>query len=178
MKDILVEFTDNKAILHKDPLVISSKKDLPYCFLNPDLSKVSGISPSYWVYNKELGIIPASIEEQKRRDEYFNNKPPENEISLSQTLDNMQKTLSSNLKEDINNIYGVIQEIKTILNKNKELTDCNKEQLEIRINSVFDCFSFFENNQKRIINDINKKFKNYKLAIIILFVISLMGLIL
>jgi hypothetical protein len=33
MKDILVEFTDNGAIIHKDPSVIASKKDLPYCFL-------------------------------------------------------------------------------------------------------------------------------------------------
>jgi hypothetical protein len=69
MKDILVEFTEKGAVIHKDPLIISAKKSLPHCFLNPDLSKVSGISPSYWDYSITGQIIPASKEKVKNIDE-------------------------------------------------------------------------------------------------------------
>jgi Asp-tRNA(Asn)/Glu-tRNA(Gln) amidotransferase C subunit len=101
MKDILVEFTDYGAIVHKNPSTILSKKDLPYCFFNPDLSKVSGVSPSYWVYSKEGTINQASPEERKRRDEYHKGKPLENTVSFKQTLDLMREEISEDIAESI-----------------------------------------------------------------------------
>jgi hypothetical protein len=111
MKDILVEFTENGAIVHKDPKKIESLKDMPYCFFNPDLSKVSGISPSYWVYVNDE-IISASPEEKKRRDEYRRIKPSENTVSLKQTVELMRQELYNDFKQDIEELEQSVQEIK------------------------------------------------------------------
>jgi D-ribose pyranose/furanose isomerase RbsD len=132
MKDLLVEFTDNGAILHKDPAVIEEKKGLPYCFINPDLSNVIKVSPSYWVYNSDGEIVPASPEERKRRDELQSVKPNENTVSLKKTLSKLTEDLTDHcnkntnkveltIKEEVENIKSVIDQIANTVEVNKLL---------------------------------------------------------
>jgi len=47
--DYLVEFLESGARIIKDPLLVQKKKDLPNVILNPDLSHLKGVSPSFWV---------------------------------------------------------------------------------------------------------------------------------
>lgn len=149
MKDILVEFTDHGAIVHKDPSVIAAKRDLPYCFFNPELSKVAGVSPSYWVCNEDKEIVPASPEERKRRDEYHENKPPENTVSFKQTMDNLLDEVYQELEKNIKDLKCINEQIintfesKTTqlendIIKNKEHTlDVKKSEIEI-INKILE----------------------------------------
>jgi len=147
MKNILVEFTDHGAIVHKDPSIIAAKRDLPYCFFNPELSKVAGVSPSYWVCNSDKEIVPASPEERKRRDEYHHNKPPENTVSLKQTmdelLDEVYQELEKNIKDlkcineqIINTFESKTTQLENDIIKNKEHTlDIKKSAIEL-INKI------------------------------------------
>lgn len=123
MKDFLVEFTENGAIVHKDPSIIASKKDLPFCFLNPNLSKISGISPSYWAYNNGE-IVPVSAEEKKRRDEHHQEKLPEPSVSLKTILDEFDNKMVEKLEKvhsvakNLNNqllVYKIALAISLIL---------------------------------------------------------------
>ena len=70
MKDILVEFTNNGAFIHKNKATIQEKTGKENCFLNPDLSRVSKISPSFWMLDEYGKIIPCPEEEMKRREAY------------------------------------------------------------------------------------------------------------
>jgi hypothetical protein len=47
--DYLVEFLESGARIIKDPLLVQKKKDLPNVIMNPDLSHLKGVSPSFWV---------------------------------------------------------------------------------------------------------------------------------
>lgn len=47
--DYLVEFLESGARIIKDPLLIEKKKGLPNVLLNPDLTHLKGVSPSFWV---------------------------------------------------------------------------------------------------------------------------------
>jgi hypothetical protein len=92
MKDILIEFTEYGAIIHKDSAKIESLKDLPHCFFNPDLSNVSGVSPSFWSLDESGTIVKASQEEIVRRNEYLTSKPAETP-SLKTTLDGVKQEM-------------------------------------------------------------------------------------
>ena len=115
MKNILVEFTDHGAIVHKDPSIIAAKRDLPYCFFNPELSKVAGVSPSYWVCNSDKEIVPASPEERKRRDEYHDTKPPENTVSFKQTMDELLDEVYEDLEKNIEDLQCINEQIVNTL---------------------------------------------------------------
>jgi hypothetical protein len=48
--DYLVEFLESGgARVIKDPLLIAKKRDLPNVLLSPDISHLTGVSPSFWV---------------------------------------------------------------------------------------------------------------------------------
>lgn len=47
--DFLVEFLDVGAKIIKDPTIIEAKKNNDNVILNPDISHLIGISPSFWV---------------------------------------------------------------------------------------------------------------------------------
>jgi len=47
--DYLVEFLESGARIVKDPLLVQKKKDLPNVLVNPDISHLKGVSPSFWV---------------------------------------------------------------------------------------------------------------------------------
>jgi hypothetical protein len=70
MKDILVEFRENGAIVHKDRATIQELVGKKHCFLNPNLSRVAGVSPSYWMLDQYEEIVPCTEEEMQRRDSY------------------------------------------------------------------------------------------------------------
>lgn len=175
MKDILVEFTDYGAIIHKDPSVISSKKDLPFCFFNPNLSKVSGVSPSYWVYSSDNEIVPASPEEKKRRDEYHKGKPSENTVSLKQTIDLMRQEICDDIQEDIN----VIQE------KIKNLESFDQQTVNTFSYKLVDIKNEMDSNKKIVesMNDTflkiiqNQEVKIKQLKIGLITTISIIGII-
>lgn len=47
--DFLVEFSEHGARIIKDPSLIESKKSQPNVLINPEISHLAGISPSFWV---------------------------------------------------------------------------------------------------------------------------------
>jgi hypothetical protein len=103
MKDILIEFTEYGAIIHKDSAKIESLKDLPHCFFNPDLSNVSGVSPSFWSLDESGTIVKASQEEIVRRNEYLTSKPAETP-SLKTTLDGLKQEILEDTQESIKQV--------------------------------------------------------------------------
>lgn len=186
MKDILVEFTDYGAVVHKDPAVIELKKDMPDCFLNPDLSAISGISPSYWDYNEAGQIVPASPEERKKRDE-FHTVPVVNSglnlseikeeyigikeelLALQQSLHeikNINKESVMNLSMDLSAAFSSIDEVNDKLNELKVDVDNSVENLHDISNQIInslDAQSFSLNNDIEMLKNNNKlleKFNN------------------
>ena len=69
-KKILVQFSDFGATIVKDPDEIEKLAGQPNCFLDPDLSKVYGVSPAYWCLNEYNKIMKCSEEEMQRRNAY------------------------------------------------------------------------------------------------------------
>lgn len=67
MKNILVEFTEAGAIIHKNPDIIALKMNAPNCVLNPDMSRVSGVSPTFWKLDVFKNIVKCSDEEIQTR---------------------------------------------------------------------------------------------------------------
>jgi DNA-binding transcriptional regulator GbsR (MarR family) len=103
-------------------------------FFNPDLSKVSGVSPSYWIYANDE-IVQASPEERKRRDEYHNNKPPENTVSFKQVLDDFHQELSNDLQENIKEINNSIEDLECVDQQIINTLDAEVIELQLRIDS-------------------------------------------
>lgn len=62
--DYLVEFLDIGARVIKDPSLIEAKKGQANVLLNPDISHLKGVSPSFWVRNGET-ITHMGLEESK-----------------------------------------------------------------------------------------------------------------
>ena len=158
MKDILVEFTEYGAIIHKDSAKIESLKDLPHCFFNPDLSNVSGVSPSFWSLDESGTIVKASQEEIVRRNEYLTSKPAETP-SLKTTLDGVKQEILGEMevrhqeikqniddlqivdKQIINTLEVKLLDIKNALDKDEKqlivLKDlfndyCKKQETQIK----------------------------------------------
>lgn len=145
MKDILVEFTEYGAIIHKDPAKIEEKKDSPNCFVNPDLSKVYGVSPTFWSLNEYSKIIKCSEEEMQRRNTYhrtvvttenpkvekvniedlrqeFDEKFGQSEEKVRDELNRLKQELAqsgSSTQEKIDSLIAEINKNKTMLNVSK-----------------------------------------------------------
>ncbi len=150
MKDILVEFTEYGAIIHKDSAKIESLKDMPHCFFNPDLSNVSGVSPSFWSLDESGTIVKASQEEIARRNEYLTSKPAETP-SLKTTLDGLKQEILGEMEtlhkklasciydlqlvdNQIINTFDVkLLDIKNELDKNEKLFKKSEELLSLAI---------------------------------------------
>jgi hypothetical protein len=150
MKDILVEFTEYGAIIHKDSAKIESLKDMPHCFFNPDLSNVSGVSPSIWSLDHSGTIVKASQEEIARRNEYLTSKPAETP-SLKTTLDGLKQEILGEMEtlhkklasciydlqlvdNQIINTFDVkLLDIKNELDKNEKLFKKSEELLSLAI---------------------------------------------
>lgn len=150
MKDILVEFTEYGAIIHKDSAKIESLKDVPHCFFNPDLSNVSGVSPSFWSLDQSGTIVKASQEEIARRNEYLTSKPAETP-SLKTTLDGLKQEILGEMEtlhkklasciydlqlvdNQIINTFDVkLLDIKNELDKNEKLFKKSEELLSLAI---------------------------------------------
>lgn len=170
MKDILVEFTDYGAIIHKNPSVISSKRDLPYCFFNPDISKVSGVSPSYWVYNKDNEIVPASPEERQRRNEYHKSKSSENTVSLKQTMDSMRQEIADDIDASLTDLY-------LLINETHSKVDNKVNDLSSSLDFTVKCFRDNKDLNKEKFKELEKQLNRYKIALIVLSIIALIGAI-
>jgi hypothetical protein len=154
MKDILVEFTEYGAIIHKDSAKIESLKDLPHCFFNPDLSNVSGVSPSFWSLDQSGTIVKASQEEIARRNEYLTSKPAETP-SLKTTLDGVKQEILGEMEvrhqevnefinasiehlklvdeQIINTLEVKLLDMKNSLDENKKLFKKSEELLSLAI---------------------------------------------
>lgn len=173
MKDILVEFTDHGAIVHKDPSVIAAKRDLPYCFFNPELSKVAGVSPSYWVCNEDKEIVPASPEERKRRDEYHHNKPPENTVSLKQTMDQVLDEVYADLEKDIDEVQAKIEDLKCVDDQIINTFKCQIDDANMSINFISKHFSDFKESTKAKLLELQEQNKILKIALIINVILTI-----
>ena len=113
MKDILIEFTEYGAVIHKDAAIIASLKDVPHCFFNPDLSKVSGVSPSFWALNEAGEIVKASPEEIQRRNDYLTSKPAANP-SLKTTLDTLKQEVFDEMEMRQEEVNASISDLKSV----------------------------------------------------------------
>ena len=176
MKDILVEFTEYGAIIHKDSFKIESLKDMPHCFFNPDLSNVSGVSPSFWALNESGTIVKASQEEIARRNEYLTSKPAETP-SLKTTLNEIKKEINQDIQNNIDQIYNKIDEIKQIINNEKKELIKSDKDLSDSIDFVINYFKDSKEKSDNELKTINKQLNVYKLALIVLSIIALIGAI-
>jgi hypothetical protein len=64
--DYLVEFLDTGARVIKDPHLVDKKRHLPNVLLNPKISHLRGISPSFWMRDGE-GISVKDFNESKKQ---------------------------------------------------------------------------------------------------------------
>jgi hypothetical protein len=173
MKDILIEFTEYGAIIHKDSAKIESLKDLPHCFFNPDLSNVSGVSPSFWSLDENGAIVKASQEEIVRRNEYLTSKPAETP-SLKTTLDGLKQEILSEIevrhqeiKQNIDHVKGDCYSISNEINLS----------LDNKILELIDYVKDLKEKSDDELKTISKQLNVYKLALIVLSIIALIGVI-
>jgi len=173
MKDILVEFTEYGAIIHKDSAKIESLKDMPHCFFNPDLSNVSGVSPSFWSLNESGTIVKASQEEIVRRNEYLTSKPAETP-SLKTTLDGVKQEILGEMEVRHQEIKQNIDHVKG---------DCYSISDEINLsldNKILELINYVKDLKEKSddeLKTISKQLNVYKLALIVLSIIALIGAI-
>ena len=118
MRNILVEITDYGAVIHKDSSIIEAKKSLSNCILNPDLSGVMGISPSYWTISNGK-IVAASKQEIQKRNDYHQKVSDAVSPTVS-TLSSFKEEIYADLEEGIQQLEKSINEIKEA-NKNNFL---------------------------------------------------------
>jgi hypothetical protein len=149
MKDILVEFTEYGAIIHKDQKVIESKSNDDKCFLNPDLSKVVGISPSFWMLNEYNKIVKCSEEEMQRRKTYhgtvvISDKPAVEKVHIGELKKEFKQKFDlneENLKNEISRLKQEIashqktseDQLKDLfhdLARNKEMLNFAKDEIQ------------------------------------------------
>jgi len=173
MKDILVEFTEYGAIIHKDSAKIESLKDMPHCFFNPDLSNVSGVSPSFWSLDQSGTIVKASQEEIARRNEYLTSKPAETP-SLKTTLDGLKQEILGEMEVRHQEIKKNIDRVKS---------DCYSISNEINLsldNKILELIDYVKDLKEKSddeLKTISKQLNVYKLALIVLSIIALIGAI-
>jgi hypothetical protein len=137
MKDILVEFHDYGAIIYKDPATIEIKKDLPNCFVNPDLSKVYGVSPSYWTLNEYNKIIKCSEEEMQRRNTYHTTLV----VSSNNTQKAVEKVHIEDLREEFKEKFDhkeelLRQEINRLKQEIAQSQNLTNEQISDLVSSL------------------------------------------
>jgi len=138
MKDILVEFAEYGAIIHKDSAKIESLKDLPHCFFNPDLSNVSGVSPSFWSLDENGTIVKASQEEIVRRNEYLTSKPAETP-SLKTTLDGLKQEILEDTQESIKQVSDdILKSIDNLQIANKQIINTLDAKISDLENQLFE----------------------------------------
>jgi hypothetical protein len=173
MKDILIEFTEYGAIIHKDSAKIESLKDLPHCFFNPDLSNVSGVSPSFWTLDENGTIVKASQEEILRRNEYLTSKPAQTP-SLKTTLDGVKQEIlgemevrHQEIKQNIDHVKGDCYSISNEINLS----------LDNKILELIDYVKDLKEKSDDELKTISKQLNVYKLALIVLSIIALIGAI-
>lgn len=159
MKDILVEFTNHGAVIHKKESVISSKKDLPNCILNPDLSAVSGVSPSYWMLTEFGKIIKCSEEEIKKRNEHHSSV-------VSDVL---------NKKNELSVINDVAEELKLSIKDQEIVLNGKINDLSMSLDFVIKCFRDNKDLNKEKFKELEKQLYMYKIALIVSVIIALIG---
>lgn len=160
MKNILVEFTDHGAIIHKSESVIEEKKDLPHCLLNPDLSSVSGVSPSYWMLTESGKIAKCSSEEIERRNNHHASIASSASPKM-QLIDDLRQELYSDFEVNLNDLKS---ELYSLIN-------------DLNLSVDFIAKTFTENKElnKEKIKQIEKQLTMYKIALIVSTVIALIG---
>lgn len=172
MKDILVEFTDHGAIIHKDPSIIASKKDLSNCVLNPDTSSVTGVSPSFWKLNESNRIVKCSQEEIDNRVEFHTKKEVENNTNIfSKTVvDEIREEFSLEIQANIEEIKENIESVKKIIKEYKDSS--NKQMVDVNFS-----IEKVENNLLIEHEQIKKQLNKYKVGLIISILLGILGII-
>jgi hypothetical protein len=173
MKDILVEFTEYGAIIHKDSAKIESLKDMPHCFFNPDLSNVSGVSPSFWSLDESGTIVKASQEEIARRNEHLTSKPAETP-SLKTTLDGVKQEILSEIEVRHQEIKQNIDRVKSDY---YSISNEINLSLDNKILELIDYVKDLKQKSDDELKTISKQLNVYKLALIVLSIIALIGAI-
>jgi len=179
MKDILVEFTENGAIVYKSKAVIEEKTGNSNCLLNPDLSRVLKISPSFWMLDEYGKIIPCPEEEMKRRENYHSAtvsapKATGGTVHIGELKKEFKEKFDLNeekvqleinrLKQDISQIDEISQtrlaHLKSELKKNEELLGLTKHDIyaeQIKIEDLKGHMKAeIEQNERKLSEEIEK----------------------
>lgn len=173
MKDILVEFNDYGAIIHKNPTVIEAKKDSPNCFLNPDLSKVYGISPAYWTLNEYSKIIKCSEEEMQKRNTYH-------KTIVTSEAPKVEKVNIEDLRQEFDEKFGqneekLLQEINALKQELSQSGNSTKEQIDHLISEINKNKTMLNISKLHLTYEIEKTKKSHKSLILVLIGIVLFG---
>jgi hypothetical protein len=130
--DFLVEFLESGgARIIKDALLVEKKKNFPNVLLNPDISHLKGISPSFWI--KDGSVIdshpPDVIEKQVRKslsDYHPFSTQQEVEFSPDSKFISKIDEINSKREQDIHNL------LKSFSGLKREI-DCKIEELEDKL---------------------------------------------
>ena len=175
MKDILVEFHDYGAIIYKDPATIDIKKDLPNCFVNPDLSKVYGVSPAYWTLNEYNKIVKCSEEEMQKRNTYHTTSV----VSSDKTQKNIEKVHIEDLRKEFEEKFDhkedllrqEINRLKQEISQSQNMTEDHISRLLVSLNKNKEML-LFTNTEMAKIQEKNES-THKKLAAAIILAIGL-----
>lgn len=125
--NFLLEITDAGGRIHRDPKVIDEKKDLPNCFLNPDLSKFQGISPSYFkVEDGKIAVIPKHDRSIVSATAHFS-KAYDGTVHVKKALEDATKELTSDMYERIQRLEHCLDIVNQELAKQNRAMAYNKD---------------------------------------------------
>ena len=147
--DYLVEFLESGARIIKDPLLIEKKKDLPNVMLNPDVSHLKGVSPSFWVKEgdtigtlhpqESLKMVMDSLEEKHSFDgpsdaplsstSKFVTKLEEIDAKREQDMHNLLKALKHSEKDMLRNVGEIDDKYAMIIQDLEYQVQKNHRQL-------------------------------------------------
>ena len=152
MKNTLVEFGEYGARIYKDPKIIEQKMSQDNVLVNPDISHLKGISPSFWVKN---GSLIEAITPQEAHKMVFESEveggmiAPQKMVSFEEKLREVKKDFDAQRDRHVHYL------LKALKSERKDL-DEELKALEDKIaTQMMESEAWVKNRYKKSVKQIN-----------------------
>ena len=146
MSNILVEFKDNGTVrIHKDEQIIADKKDQLNVLLNPNVSHLVGISPSFW---KRVG----NAVEKMTEEEIMSLKS-----KLILPIINESTLIKQKIEEKADNFQEIYDKMDASFNIHAKRIENIKNEAKTDIDEVY---TLIKNLNNTLYTEFNQQYQN------------------
>lgn len=146
--DFLVEFSESGgARVIKDPVLVEKKRDQANVLVNPDLSHLKGISPSFWIRNNDQieAISPELAHKMVfESEDEKGSLTPQKLVSFEAKLKEVKTEIDAKRDEDMHNLLRALKHQKVEMGA--EISDLRAELKPM----IEEAISDLKNRQRKI----------------------------